>query len=263
MKRAAVLTFVCLAVASPGEAGLADRIAATFGFMAADAVKTFRPLEGLVVAVEGEVLYLDLSAAQNVQPGQEFTVFRKGDVFRHPQTGKPLGRYEEVLGYAQVRRVEPRFAEALFIPIGGRPAARPEDGVRISRGRIKIAVTPLVDLTKSSADLRRVPFLLSTALERTKRFQVADPLAVVDLFANGARVEEILARPAGAVERGRSLGVAWWLVPILLERGGVTYLDATWISAVTGTALLSQRQALTRPEPHEEQRFPWEPVAED
>jgi hypothetical protein len=135
--------------------------------------------------------------------------------------------------------------------------------VRISRGRIKIAVTPLVDLTKSSADLRRVPFLLSTALERTKRFQVADPLAVVDLFANGARVEEILARPAGAVERGRSLGVAWWLVPILLERGGVTYLDATWISAVTGTALLSQRQPLTRPEPHEEQRFPWEPVAED
>ncbi len=263
MKRAIVLTCVLVTVGSPAEAGLADRIAATFGLMAADAVKTFRPLEGLVVAVEGDVLYLDVSAAQNVQPGQEFTVFRKGDVFRHPQTGKPLGRYEEILGYAQVRRVEPKFAEAQFTPVPGRSAPRPEDGVRISRGRIKVAVTPLVDLTKSSADLRRVPFLISTALERTKRFQVADPLTVVDLFAAGARVEAILARPASAVAHGKSLGVAWWLVPILLERAGITYLDATWISAVTGTALLSQRQALTRPEPNEEQRFPWEPVVED
>jgi hypothetical protein len=263
LKRVLVLTLALLAVASRGEAGLADRIAATFGLMAADVIKTFRPLEGLVVALEGDVLYLDVSAAQNVQPGLEFTVFRKGDVFRHPLTGQALGHYEEVLGYAQVRRVEPKLAEAQFIPVPGKPAPRPEDGARISRGRIKVAVTPLVDLTKSSADLRRVPFLLSTALERTKRFQVADPLTVVDMFANGARVEEILARPASAVERGKSLGVAWWLVPILLERAGVTYLDTTWISAVTGAALLSKRQALTRAEPHEEQRFPWEPVVED
>ena len=49
----------------------------------------------------------------------------------------------------------------------------------------------------------------------------------------------------------------------VLERGGVTYLDATYISAVTGTALLSRRLPLVTPTGVEEQRFPWEPRAED
>ncbi len=262
-KRLAVLIVAASLAAAPAHAGLADRIGATFGLMESEFIKTFQPLEGLVVAVDGTTLYLDFSAKDNVQAGQEFTVFRKGEVFRHPLTGKPLGRFEEVLGYAHVRRVEPKFAEATFVPIQGKPGPRAEDGVRITRGRIKVAVTPLIDLTRSNADLRRVPFLLSTALDRTKRFQVADPLAVVDLFANGFRVEEMIARPAKAIERGRSLDVAWWLVPILIERGGVTYLDATWISAVTGTPLFSRRQALMRPETTEEQRFPWEPAVED
>lgn len=249
--------------ATPAWAGLADRIGATFGLMESEFVKIFQPLEGMIVAVDGKTLYLDFTAKDNVRVGQEFTVFRKGEVFRHPLTGKPLGRYEDVLGYAQVRRVEPKFVEATFIPNEGKVEPRAEDGVRITRGRIKVAVTPLIDLTRSDADLRRVPFLISTALDRTKRFQVADPLSVVDLFSNGSRVEEIIARPARAVEQGKSLDVAWWLVPMLIERGGVTYLDATWISAVTGTPLFSRRQPLTRPEAAEEQRFPWEPAVED
>jgi hypothetical protein len=257
------LVVALLLVASPAAAGLADRIGATFGVMEPEFVKTFQPVEGVVVAVDEGTLFVDLAAKDDVQVGQEFAVFRRGDVFYHPLTGKALGRYEDVLGYAQVRRVEQKFSEARFIPIEGKPRPRAEDGVRITRGRIRVAVTPLIDLTKSNADLRRVPFLLSTALDRSKRFQVADPLAVVDMFANGTRVEEIIARPAKAVEHGKALDVSWWLVPILLERGGVTYLDTTWISAVTGTALFSRRQPLTRPEAAEEQRFPWEPAVED
>ena len=263
MKVQRVLALVALFLAAgPAHAGLADRVGATFGLMEAEFIKTFQPIEGMIVAVDGKRLYLDLTG-KDVRVGQEFTVFRKGEVFRHPLTGRPLGRYEDVLGYAQVRRVEPKFAEATFIPIEGKPEPRPEDGARITRGRIKVAVTPLIDLTNSNADLRRVPFLISTALDRTKRFQVADPLTVVDLFSDGTRAEEMITRPAKAVERGRALNVGWWLVPILIQRAGVTYLDATWISAVTGTALFSRRQALTRQETAEEQRFPWEPVVED
>jgi hypothetical protein len=249
--------------ARPASAGLADRIGATFGFMLNDFVEAFEPLEGIVLEADGDRLYLDLTEADKVRPGQELTVFRKGAVFHHPLTGKPLGNYEELLGYAQVRRVQARFSEALFIPLPDRPAPQPEDGVRITRGRIKVAVTPLIDLASSRADLRRVPFLISTALDRTKRFQVADPLAVVELFANGARVEELLARPTTAVSTGKALDVAWWVVPILIERAGVTYLDATWISGLTGTALLSRRLSLAPPEATEEQRFPWEPAVED
>ncbi len=253
-----------LAVAAPAAAGLADRIGATFALMAAEFVKAAQPMEGLVVAVDGDVVYIDLGRKAGAQVGQELTIFRKGETFFHPITHKPLGRYEEVLGHAQVRQVEEEFSEALFIPLPDRPAPRAEDGARVSRARLRMAVTPVLDLTDSKADLRRVPYLLASALERSKRFQVVDPLAVGDMFAStGVRVEEVLARPERAVRAARNLDVSGWLVPVLIERRGVTYLDVTWISAVTGTALLSRRQPLLPSSAAEDQRFPWEPRPED
>jgi len=57
--------------------------------------------------------------------------------------------------------------------------------------------------------------------------------------------------------------VSGWLVPILLERRGVLYLDVTYISAITGTALFSRRQPLLTDSGGEDQRFPWEPLLED
>ena len=262
---ALLLAAAALRAAVPAEAGLADRVGATFEQMADGFVLAFQPVEGLVVGLDGDTLYLDVGGGRGAQAGQEFTVFRKGDTFQHPLTGKPLGRYEDVLGYAQIRRVEPRFSEARFVPLDGQPRPRPEDGVRITRGRVKVAITPVLDLTPGkTSDLRRVPFLLGTALERSKRFQVVDPIAVGDVFAaGGARVEEVLALPDRAMRISRRFEVAGWIVPVLLERSGVIYLDVTWISAVTGTALFSRRQPLVPAATVEEQRFPWEPGVED
>jgi hypothetical protein len=255
-----------LASTSSAAAGMADRVGATFALMVDEISKTFRPLEGLVVAVEGSTLYLDVGESGGAQVGQEFTIFRKGGEFFHPITRKVLGRYEDVLGCAQIRAVEPRFSEAVFVPIEGKPVPQADDGVRITRGRIKVAITPVLDLTASTdkPDLRRVPYLLAIALEGSKRFQVIDPLIVSDLFANGgAHVQEILALPDRAVRVSKKLEVSGWIVPVLIQRRDVVYLDATWISAVTGTALFSRRAALLPPSAAEEQRFPWEPASED
>jgi len=260
----ALVALGLLLSAAPARAGLADRVGATFVLIAEEFVRAFQPLEGLIVGVEGDALYLDLGESRGAQAGQELLIFRKGEEFYHPLTGKPLGRYEETLGWAQIRRVQPRFAEALYVPLDGKPRPLADDGVRITRGRIKIAIAPVLDLTQSKADLRRVPYLLATVLERSKRFQVADPLAVAEIFApGGARVEEVLGLPNRATRLARTLEVTGWLVPVVLERRGVTYLDTTWISAVTGTALFSRRQPLVAPAAAEEQRFPWEPPVED
>jgi hypothetical protein len=241
------IAILLAALAPPAGAGMADRIGATFAIMADEFVKAAAPVEGLVASVEGGVLYLDVGEAAGGQVGQELTVFRKG-----------------VLGHAQIRRVEPRFSEAVFIPLPERPAPGPEDGVRITRARIRVAITPLLDLADTDADVRRVPYLIASALERSRRFQVIDPLAVGDMFASGSvRVEEVLARPERAVRASRNLDVSGWIVPVLVKRAGVVYLDATWISAVTGTALFSRRQAVMTRAPTEEPRFPWEPRAED
>jgi hypothetical protein len=255
-----------LASASSAAAGMADRIGATFALMLDDFVKAFAPVDGLVITIEGSTIYLDIGESGGAQVGQELTIFRKGAEFYHPITRKVLGRYEEILGYAQIRTVQPRFSEALFIPIEGHPVPQPDDGVRITRGRIKVAITPVLDLSESKGkpDLRRVPYLFAVGLEGSKRFHVADPLTVSDLFATGgAHVQEMLALPERVVAVSKKFEVAGWIVPVLLERRGVIYLDTTWISAVTGTALFSRRAPLLPPAAAEEQRFPWEPPSED
>lgn len=259
-----LLSLLVFGVVSTAAAGTADQVGATFSLMLADVVGAFRPAEGIVAQVEGDRLFIDLAEKDGVQPGQEYSVYRKGDVFRHPVNGRPLGRHESVLGYAQILRVHRQYSEALFVPEDSRMSPQPEDGVRITKGRIRVAVAPATDLTKAKADLRRVPFMMAHALELTKRFQVADPAAVQEhLLSQKTRSEELLVIPAKAKASGRTLEVAGWLVPVLIERRGITYLDITWVSAVTGTALFSRRAALSRSEGTAEQRFPWEPVPTD
>jgi hypothetical protein len=248
----------------PAAAGIADRVAATFALMANDFVGAFKPIEGLVVSAEGSEIFLDVTEAAGAQIGQEYTIFRKGEAFLHPLTGRMLGHYEAVLGYAQIIRVYPNFVAATFIAVPEAPAPRSTDGARITRARIRVAVAPTLDLTTSRADLRRVPFMIAAALEGSKRFLPVDPLAVSDMFASGSvRVEEMLARPERAVRAARSIEVAGWVVSMLIERRGVTYLDVTYISAITGNALFSRRLPLVAPNATEDQRFPWEPRPED
>jgi len=255
---------VLLTVAVPAGAGIADRVAATFALMAGDFVKAFQPVEAVVVSLEGPEIFLDVSAENGAQVGQEYVVFRKGDAFSHPLTGRPLGRYEQVLGHAQVVRLYPKFAAAVYLPLPETPRPRATDGARITRARVRVAVTPMLDLAATHADVRRVPFMLAAALEGSKRFQVVDPLAVSDMFAStGLSVQEMLARPERATRAARNLEVSGWILPMLLERRGVTYLDVTYISAITGTALISRRLPLVTASSAEEQRFPWEPRPED
>ena len=266
--RAALVSVILILAALVGppsaQAGLADRLGLTFALMADDFIKASHPVEGTVVSMEDNRIFIDLGQASGAQIGQELTVYRKGDVFYHQITGKPLGRYEEQLGYAQIQRVFEQFSEGAFVPLADRGQPQPGDGARVSRGRIKIAVTPVLDLSQSGADVRRVPYLIANVLERSKRFVVVDPLAIADMFAGGTlRVEEVLARPERAVRIARNLEVTGWIVPVLLERQGVLYLDTTWISAITGTALFSRREVVLPSSSAEEQRFPWEPRAED
>jgi hypothetical protein len=259
----AVLVAVAVTAGS-ARAGTADRMGATFALMTADFVKAFQPIEALVVSLEATEIFLDVNEASGAQVGQEYVVYRKGEMFTHPLTSKPLGRYEEILGHAQIVRVYPNFSAAIYLPLPDTPRPRAADGARITRARIRVAITPVFDLTAGHADLRRVPFMLAAALEGSKRFQVVDPLAVSDMFASGSlRVAEMLARPERSMRAARNLDVAGWMVPMLLESRGVTYLDVTYISAVTGTALVSRRLPLVTANAAEEQRFPWEPRPED
>ena len=265
MRRIIVPVALALVVAAmPATAGMADRIGATFSLMADEFIQAFNPVEGVVVSIDNDEIFLDIGAGRGAQVGQEYTIFRKGAAFAHPVTGKTLGHYEDVLGWAQIRRVDSEFSTATFVAAPDKPRPQPADGARITRGRLKVAVTPVVDMTDGRADLRRVPYLIATVLERSRRFQVVDPLAVSDMFAAGTvRVEEMLARPERAIRVAKNLDVAGWVVPVLLERRGSVALDVTYISAITGAPLFSRRVSVVPNSALEGQRFPWEPRVED
>ncbi len=148
-RRVIALPLLVALLAGPAGAGTADQVGATFGLLIQDVVSAFPPAEGLVVAAEGGRLFIDLTEKSGVQPGQEYSVFRKGEAFRHPINGRPLGRYEDILGYAQIVRLHPQYSEAVFVPADGKAAPEPEDGVRITKGRIRVAVAPATDLTRA------------------------------------------------------------------------------------------------------------------
>src|SRR5207247_172180 len=83
----ALVALGLLLSAAPARAGLADRVGATFVLIAEEFVRAFQPLEGLIVGVEGDALYLDLGESRGAQAGQELLIFRKGEEFYHPLTG--------------------------------------------------------------------------------------------------------------------------------------------------------------------------------
>jgi len=175
-----------------------------------------------------------------------------------------MGRYEDVLGYAQVTRIQPQFSEAVYVPLPDKPKAQPEDGVRITRGRIRVAVAPPTDLTKTSADLRRVSYMIAHALDETKRFQSPDPSVVQDLLiSQKTRSEELLVRPDRAVASSQSAGRDGLARarPARAARGDLSRRDLGVRDH--GQGALSKRVALVRAESVAEQRFPWEPVPQD
>src|SRR6266567_9218783 len=73
---ATLVTFLIFALHVPAQAGIADQVGATFGLMLQDVVSAFPPVEGVVVQVAGDHLYMDLSKKQGLLLGQEFLVFR-------------------------------------------------------------------------------------------------------------------------------------------------------------------------------------------
>jgi len=240
--------------------GVTEQIAITFQEVAQALRDALSPVEGMVVAVDGERVSLDLKEREKIFPGMELRIVRRGEPFRHPLTGVVLGRHEELLGHAQVLEVREPFSTARLIPRPEAPPARVEDLVRVTRGRIRVAVAPILDLTRSRLDAKRAPYLLAAALERTGRFAPTDPQAVSDLLAEArVRTVDLFTMPALAIQLSQKLEVEGWVIPLLVEVRGIPVVDATWVSAITGSPLFSRRHSLIPASPEAQRRFPWEP----
>ena len=79
----------------------------------------FPHLQGEVVDVQGEQLYLSLGALDQVLEGMRLTVFREGKELTSPTTGEVLGRLEDDLGTVTVTQVAETYAVGRLENAGG------------------------------------------------------------------------------------------------------------------------------------------------
>jgi hypothetical protein len=177
--RAAIVVLAAALVAATPAPLAQDLRESTFTAAAAEVAQkvaeAFPRLEGVVIRVEGDLLYLDLTEAQRAAPGMEVSVSRPGQEFRHPYTGKVLGVLDRELAVARIVEVRERYSVARIISRrGGDLAVQEQDRVRMTGARLTVAL-PLLDTAEvRTLNARALTREVQTALTKTGRFEVLD-----------------------------------------------------------------------------------------
>ena len=260
MVRVSIAALALLALAGPAWADVLQDLGATYQKVADELVAAFPKVEVQVVAVTGDTVSVRGAGVPNLRPGLELTVFRRGEIFRHPITNQPLGHTEQVLGTLVVASVEGDTATGRLVAPSGQPASAPVpgDGARITAGRLQVAVLPTTGVQAAFDSADQTQLLLvarfSGLLDKTGRFLSVDPQRVLDLVGQGR------ASSISPPEIARRLGGVAVLSSRLVREGPTRVLETTWISGQTGATLVALRTPLiTATFPP---RFAWEETPE-
>jgi TolB-like protein len=68
-------------------------------------------LEGSIIRISGDLLFIDLGSADGVATGQEFSVIRSGEVITDLE-GRVIGTNSETIGSIMITKTQDRFSEA-------------------------------------------------------------------------------------------------------------------------------------------------------
>jgi hypothetical protein len=244
--------------AAPARADVLQDLGATYQKVAEELAAAFPKVEVRVAGAGPEGVRLEGAGIEALRPGLELTVFRRGEVFRHPITNQPLGHTEQVLGTVVVTAVEPPRALGRLVPAPDRPAPVPGDGARITAGRLPVAVLPTagVQAAFDSADQTRLLLVarFSALLEKTGRFLATEPQRVLDVV----RSEQ--GSSPSPLEMTRRLGGVAVVTSRLVREGKTRVLEAAWVSGQTGERLVTLRTPLSSAV--YPPRFAWEQVPE-
>ncbi|MBV6341961.1 hypothetical protein [Candidatus Magnetobacterium casense] len=138
----------------------------------------FKPLKQKVADVRGAVLTVDSSTAPEMfVKGMRLELFREAEMFYHPITNEPVGRFEKSVGVAEVTDVTPNAIKATVL--SGKP--QKDDTVRVSSSKLRLLFYQgkTIDWFVGDAYYRQ--------LKETGRFDMLDTSLVTD------DVEKLLA----------------------------------------------------------------------
>jgi len=136
--------------------------------------QAFPVLEGVVLAVKGDTLTLDLKQGQPVQPGDLLTLIRFGEKIVHPVTQEVVGRQETDLGEIRVTEVRKDFSRARALELAPGNAPHRGDGVRSVFKKVSVLVAPIRSKVSSGFDTDALKLEMESRLAASSRFQVPD-----------------------------------------------------------------------------------------
>ena len=165
--------------------------------LSSEIVNLFPKVDGDVVKVESNQIFITLGAPDNIHEGMVLSVFRKGDEFKHPLTGVVLGRFEDDLGTLIINKVSETYSSGTVRLTKATVNVRPGDRVRITKGKIQLAIFPIKGDLPTWVSREELNERFRLALEQTGRFQVtaADNIRVY-LTEKGLQADETLPQDA-------------------------------------------------------------------
>lgn len=185
----------------------------------------FPHLQGEVVDVQGEQLYLSLGARDQILEGMRLNVFREGDELTSPTTGEVLGRLEEDLGTVTVTQVAETYAVAVLTTPAGEAAVQAGDKVRITAGRLSLGLLPVSDQTGGAASLPALSDAVQHRLNATGRFHVAPRARLtIWLLERGLSPGDVLD-PEFMSAAAKAMGVTYIAQPVLRNAGDTTVVE--------------------------------------
>jgi hypothetical protein len=201
--------------------------------LSTEIVNLFPKVEGDVVKVQGNEVFITLGAPDNIREGMELSVVRKGEEFKHPLTGVALGRFEEDIGVIIITKVSEAYSSGNVRLAKATVNPRTGDRVRITKGKIPLALLPLRGDLPGWVSREELLERFRFALEQTGRFQVtaADNVRVY-LAEKGIQPEETLSQDILA-RMAEDLRVTYAVASRTRQVGNESALEAS----VTGLAL--------------------------
>lgn len=152
-------------------------------------VDLFPRLEGEVLEVQGQSVTLSAGRKDGARAGLELALFREGREIKHPKTGQVLGRAEQGLGRVTVTEAQEAFSLGT---LADRSEVRPGDRFRLSSGKIRLVLLPLLGGVREGL-VEAATHELAERLSASGRFQVTMGDAInVFLAQEAIRAEEFL-----------------------------------------------------------------------
>ena len=201
----------------------------------------YPPLEGYVIAVEGNGLTLDLKRGMAVKKGDRLKLIRYGRELFHPVTKKKVGRKETDLGEVEILEVRKDFSHARSL----NPTALPKegDGVRSPFQKLSFLVARPNIKTRKKIDADRLRLNLEKKLNRHPRFEV--PAFDFGLWMIDEKLNETSALKSKSLRRlKRKVNVDLILIPNVHTVKGKMVLSYKLFSSKDGS-LQKQAQVLS------------------